>query len=98
MQACYEPTTILNFVTQEELENLDDDPRVAFMELVNHAQRRFDERTWQLDQSDNKQTSYLGELRHNLMNVIVDADKRLEIEPFSTMEVPEWQKFNIDDH
>jgi len=30
--------TILNFVSQNELDDLDDDPRIAFMTLVNHAQ------------------------------------------------------------
>jgi len=90
--------SILNFVTQDELDDLDEDPRVAFMSLVNHAQRRFSEQSEKLDSSDEAQWHQLEELRHSFMNVIVAAAKRFEIEPFVSMEVPRISDFNNYDH
>lgn len=33
--------SIFKFVTQDELDDLPEDPQLAFATLVNHAQRRF---------------------------------------------------------
>jgi hypothetical protein len=73
---------IHKFVSQDELDDLDDDPRIAFMTLVNHAQRRLAEQT------ENKSQSQREELSHSFMNVVIAAAKRYEIEPFVSMEVP----------
>lgn len=93
-----EPMTILNFITHEELDNLDDDPRVAFMELVNYAQRRLSEQTDKLDPTDQLESIRLDEINHSFMNVIVAAAKRLEIEPFTAMDVPDYRNFGINHH
>lgn len=89
---------ILKFITHEELDNLDDDPRIAFMELVNHAQRRLSEQTEKLDPSDNYDLMRIDEINHSFMNVIVAAGKRFEIDPFANMEVPKYREFSISDH
>lgn len=87
--------TILNFVSQDELDDLDDDPRIAFMTLVNHAQRRLAEQTKRLDPQDEWERE---ELRHSFMNVVIAAAKRFEIEPFVSMAVPRLSDFkhNVD--
>ena len=87
--------TILNFVSQDELDDLDDDPRIAFMMLVNHAQRSLSEQTKGLTEEDWQQRE---ELRHSFMNVVIAAAKRFEIEPFVSMEVPRFSDFeeNVD--
>jgi hypothetical protein len=87
--------TILNFVSQDELDDLDDDPRIAFMMLVNHAQRSLSEQTKGLTEEDWQQRE---ELRHSFMNVVIAAAKRIEIEPFVSMEVPRFSDFkeNVD--
>lgn len=90
--------TILNFITQDELDDLSEDPQIGFMELVNHAQRRFDEQTRALDSENESEWRQTEELRHSFMNVIVAAAKRLEIEPFVSMEVPRYDKFRDTDH
>jgi hypothetical protein len=86
--------TILNFVSQDELDDLDDDPRIAFMTFVNHAQRRLAEQT-KLDPQDDWERE---EMRHSFMNVVIAAAKRFEIEPFFSMEVPRLSGFkqNVD--
>src|SRR5438105_4543268 len=88
--------TILNFVSQDELDDLDDDPHIAFMTLVNHAQRRLAEQIKGLDPQD--EWEQRDELRHSFMNVVIAAAKRIEIEPFVSMEVPRLSDFkqNVD--
>jgi hypothetical protein len=90
--------TILNFVSQDELDDLDDDPRIAFMTLVYHAQRSLAEQTKRLDPQDESQWEQREELRHSFMNVVIAAAKRFQIEPFVSMEVPRLSDFkqNVD--
>lgn len=90
--------TILNFVTQDELDDLPEDPSVAFMTLVNHAQRRLAEQTKDLDPEERYQWEQRDELRHSFMNVVVAAAKRFEIEPFVSMQVPRLDGFQDKDH
>ncbi len=80
---------ILNFVSQDELDDLDDDPRIAFMTLVNHAQRRLAEQTKTLKTGFER-----AELRHSFMNVVIAAAKRFEVEPFVSRKVPSLSDFN----
>lgn len=70
--------TILNFVSQDELDDLDDDPRIAFMTLVNHAQRSLAEQTKRLDPQDEWERE---ELRHSFINVVIAAAVRFDGNP-----------------
>jgi hypothetical protein len=96
--------SILNFVTQDQLDNLDEDPRTAFMELVNHAQRNLDEQVNKLDPDEQRQWHQIEDLRYSFMNVVIAAAKRYEIHPFVSMDVPhysnygnsEWRQFKAD--
>jgi hypothetical protein len=99
--------SILNFVTQDQLDNLDEDPRTAFMELVNHAQRSLDEQVKKLDPDEQREWHQIEDLRYSFMNVVIAAAKRYEIDPFVSMDVPqysnygnsEWRQFTADiDH
>lgn len=80
--------SILNFVDQDQLDNLDDDPRAAFMELVNLAQRSLSSQLGQFRGHNEEEWREMEDLRHSFMNVIVASSKRFEIEPFASMEVP----------
>lgn len=87
--------TILNFVTQEQLDSLDmDDPQSAFMNLVNFAQRSFSAQTSKLDLDERNDYEKREEIRYSFMNVIAASGKRLEIEPFFSMNVPRYSSFN----
>ena len=90
--------TILNFVTQDELDDLPEDPSTAFMMLVNHAQRRLAEQTRNLDPEERYQWEQRDDIRHSFMNVVVASAKRLEIEPFASMAIPRLDGFQDKDH
>lgn len=82
--------SILNFVSQEELDDLDEDPRIAFMTLVDIAQRSLARQLALTRSEDEGDWEEREELRHSFMNVIIAAAKRLEIEPFTSMQVPKF--------
>jgi hypothetical protein len=88
--------SILNFVNQDQLDELDEDPQTAFMELVNHAQRSLHEQTKGLNDSEDDWRK-IEELRHSFMNVVLASAKRFEIEPFVSLEVPTRRTFDMRD-
>jgi len=90
--------SILEFLTQDELDDLDEDPRTAFMQLVNAAQRSLSAQTSGLDPENQYEWQKIEELRYSFMNVVVAAAKRFEIEPFYSMEVPQYSNFRDGDH
>lgn len=90
--------SILDFVSQDELDDLDEDHRVAFMQLVNAAQRTLSAKIEGLDPDNQYEWQKAEELRYSFMNVVVAAAKRFEIEPFHSMEVPQYSNFREGDH
>jgi hypothetical protein len=80
--------SILNFVSQDDLDDLDEDPRAAFKTLVNLAQRSLAKQTEALRPEERWEWEQLEELRHSFMNAVIAAAKQFEIEPFASMEVP----------
>ena len=90
--------TILNFVTQDELDNLDEDPRMAFLGLVNHAQRKLSQQIESLDLENEHDWRQKEEICRRFMNVIVAAGRRFEVEPFLSMEVPRHTDFRDSDY
>ncbi len=90
--------SIFEFVSQDELDDLDEDHRVAFMQLVNAAQRSLSTKVEALDPENQYEWQKAEELRYSFMNVVVAAAKRFEIEPFHLMEVPQYANFRDTDH
>ncbi len=90
--------TILSFVTQDELDDLDEDPRMAFLALVNHAQRRLSQQTARFDPENEYQWNQKSEIEQRFMNVIVAAGKRFEIEPFTSIEIPRHSNYRASDY
>ncbi|WP_447761265.1 hypothetical protein [Sphingopyxis panaciterrae] len=90
--------SILEFVNQDELDDLDEDPRMAFMQLVNAAQRSLSAKIDALDPDNQYEWQKIEEFRYSFMNVVVAAGKRFEIEPFHSMEVPQYSNFRDADH
>ena len=76
-----------NFVTQEELDDLPEEPSIAFMTLVSHAQRRLAEKSAELDGDNEQQWRELNELRHSFMNVVVAAGRTLEHRAFNLQHI-----------
>lgn len=90
--------SILEFVNQDELDDLDEDPRIAFMQLVNAAQRSLAAKVENLDPENQYEWQKVEDLRYSFMNVVVASAKRFEIEPFYSMEVPQYSNFRDADH
>ena len=90
--------SILDFLTQDELDDLDEDHRVGFMQLVNIAQRKLSEKVSKFDPDDEADWRKIEEIRYSFMNVVLAAAKRFEIDPFVSMEVPKQQRFGNHDH
>lgn len=90
---------IFDFITTEEIEDLPEDPHLAFTAFVSHASRRLSQRTAQLDSVNDQETYHqLEEARHGFMNVVVAAAKRYKIEPFASMDVPTHRQFDFNAH
>ncbi|MDE2362450.1 MAG: hypothetical protein KGM42_07205 [Hyphomicrobiales bacterium] len=78
------------------MDDLDEDPRVAFMQLVNIAQKSLTEQLSRFDPREDWDDR--NELRHRFMNVVVASAKRYEVEPFLSLQVPRLADFNEQDH
>lgn len=89
--------SILNFVNQDQLDDLDEDPKIAFMELINLAQRSLSDQVKNLDEEDRSDWAKIEELRLSFMNVVIASAKQYEIEPFLSMDVPARDQFGNHD-
>ncbi len=90
---------IFDFITQDEIEELPEDPNMAFTAFVGHASKRLSKRTAELDNVDDQEGyQQLEEARHGFMNVVVAAAKRYKIEPFASMDVPTHREFDWNAH
>jgi hypothetical protein len=89
--------SVLDFITQDELDDLDEDPRRAFMSLVTIAQLRLVEQKG-FDPQEQSEWEARQELRYSFMNFVVAAGKRLEIEPFASMQVPRHKDYGDPDY
>jgi hypothetical protein len=90
--------SIFNFVTQDELDDLDEDPRMAFLGLFNHAQRNLSKQLDRLDPNDEREWKTRQDIEQSFMNVIVAAGKRYEIEPFVSTQVPQYADYRTSDY
>jgi hypothetical protein len=72
--------------------------RVAFMQLVNAAQRTLATKIEALDPDNQYEWQKAEELRYSFMNVVVAAANRFEIETFHSMGVPQNANFRDGDH
>lgn len=79
---------VFDFISPEELDDLPEDPQLAFMAFARHAQRRLNEHLAPIDQSEQWGWEQVNEARLGFMNVVVAAAKRFDIKPFTEMEVP----------
>jgi len=90
--------SILEFVSQDVLDDLDEDAQIAFMQLVNAAQRTLSSKLEHLNPNENDDWQKIEEVRYSFMNVVIAAAKRFEIEPFLSLTVPTFSNFRDVDH
>lgn len=88
---------VFDFVTQDEMDELPEDARLAFSTFVRIAQRRLSEFTRALNNStEEADWREIEEARHSFTNIVLGAARRLKIEPFVSMDVPQANKFGYD--
>jgi len=87
---------IYDFISQEELEALPEDNRLAFAEFARLGQVRLRERLEGLDGIDEVQWLQIQEAKLGYMNVVLAAGKRYKIEPFASQSLPKVKGFNSD--
>lgn len=89
---------VLDFVTQDEMDDLPEDDHLAFSTFVRHAQRRLAEATDNIDGNQDDGWRLIEEWRYDFMNIVLAAAKRFGIEPFATMEMPSLGNFDNRTH
>lgn len=90
--------SILNFLTEDELDDLSDDPRIAFMTIASLAQKKLDEKTQKLNTEDESDWYIQQSIQHSYMSVIIASAKQFGIQPFSSKDLPTLEEYrkNID--
>lgn len=93
-----ESMNFFDFITQDELDELPEDPEAAFVLFASLAQGRLTDRQRSLNLDDRSDWEILNEARHGFMNVVVAAGRRFGIEPFLSMEMPKIANFGDQEH
>lgn len=87
---------VLDLITQEELDDAPEDSSLAFTQLVGFAQRRLSAHIETLD--EDHQSHVIAEAQYGFMNVVIALSKSYKIEPFASLEVPQYGKFDYSVH
>jgi len=76
------------FFAPDHFENLDEDPRVAFVSLVLTAQERLETRLSAVVSASVSADQERLNLKYQFVNFVMGAAKRPNIEPFALKQVP----------
>ncbi|WP_120496541.1 hypothetical protein [Kiloniella sp. EL199] len=77
---------IFEFITQDEIDALPDDPELAFIEFIHHAQKRLNQYTKTIDEEH--EWHLIESAQHGFMNVTIAFAKNYKIKPFENIDVP----------
>lgn len=83
---------IYDFINEDELGSVPDDPSQAFSLLVQFAMRRLAQETQQ-HSDDEYGRSQVSDARHTFQNYVIGLAKAYAIEPFASMDVPDHSNF-----
>jgi hypothetical protein len=84
----------LEFITEDEISVLPDDPRRAFVEFTKIVESRLQE---QLSISRNNDDNDLAdEVRYSYQSIILAAARKFAIEPFAQTDLPRIDEFRYD--
>lgn len=79
---------IFDFISQEQLEDLPEEPRMAFADFAKYSMDSLKKSFANIDLNEQQEWNDYERARLDMMNVILAASKRFEIEPFASMQVP----------
>ncbi|MEA2824853.1 MAG: hypothetical protein QOF03_1335 [Alphaproteobacteria bacterium] len=89
---------IFEFITQDEIDELPEDPNWAFVNFVRHAQRRLTEYSQAISSNDEEGWRAIQDAQYSFKNVVVAAAKQYGIEPFMSTSVPHLNRVGADDY
>lgn len=87
-----------DFIKPGDLDNLPEDPQLAFSEFVKFAQARLVARLEKLDDNQEQDWHLILEAKHGFQNVVVGAARTFRIEPFGSADVPEVQNYSDNEY
>jgi hypothetical protein len=77
-----------DFISQDEVEDLPEDPRAAFIAFVRLAGPRLRDRLKELGPRDDNNWEEIDDARYGFQNVILGAARKYGIEPFASLQMP----------
>jgi len=87
-----------DFIKPGDLDNLPEDPQLAFSEVVRIAQARLVERLETLDSGEHGDWTLILEAKHGFQNVAIGAARKFRIEPFASAEMPIVRNYSDEDY
>jgi len=85
-----------DFIKPGELDELPEDPQLAFIEFVRIAQPRLNERIEGLNPSQEDEWTLVEDARYGFQNVVLGAAKKFRIEPFASLTMPSLRDFDAN--
>ncbi len=89
---------IFDVFTTEELDELPEDGRIAFIQLTRKAQAVLDERVSRINEESEEGWRLIMAERLDFMNLVVAAGRRLEVDVFVNYEVPSDSRWDQDNY
>jgi len=89
--------SLFEILSHEFVDNLPEDPRLAFSKIVQEATAYLARKRNEVDESESASWYVYETAEHSAMNVIIASAKRLGVAPFDTMEVPIRTRFGTSD-
>lgn len=90
---------IFDFITQQQIEELPENPQAAFTQFVQHAGHGLDKAYQSADGSDDdSRWQIYHEAKLQFQNFVTAAARTYGIEPFASMDVPSLRDYSDDDY
>jgi len=77
-----------DFIKPEELDDLPEDPHVAFIAFVRLAEPRLSARLREIGPRDQDTYEQIDDARYGFQNLVLGAAKKFGVEPFASLEMP----------
>lgn len=87
---------VLTILPQAFLDELPDDSPAAFTLIARRGLEYLQEQLQYVDDNERSSWASYQSAQHTVVNLIIASARRLEIEPFSTMDVPRKRDFDND--
>jgi hypothetical protein len=83
-----------DFITEDEIAELADDPRRAFVEMATIVDRRLQSELASCRNNDDAERA--DELRYFFQSIILAAARKFGIDPFAQMDLPRIDEYRLD--